>query len=105
MQFTYVQKVIAKSYLEGEYAWLADETEVSQSTIDDLGDRVFAYLLRECGPSEDCEGVEDALRRVDNIIDDLFQVRNGLENANDGSDDALSSESAPEEPELATAQV
>ena len=46
---------------------------------EEAGDTLFAFLMIELSDAEDCEGPDDALRRVRSAVDQLEDVADALE--------------------------
>jgi hypothetical protein len=70
------QRVIARSYGGGDYAYLADIDDYAQlrQELSECGDTLFAFLMIELSEAEDCENLDTAMQRIDTAINDLGQV-------------------------------
>lgn len=71
---TPIQKLAARVYGGGDYAHLS-----TLADCEDCGDTLFTALQRELDPGEDCDGLEEARRRVRDMIRDLQAVSDALE--------------------------
>lgn len=58
------QRAIARSYDGGDYSYLADQGEVSRDDLAGCGDTLFEFQMVELADSEDCDTLEEAIRRV-----------------------------------------
>lgn len=65
------QKAIALSYDSGDYAYLAQQQQVSREELAACGDTLFEFLIVELGGLEDCDSVPEAVRRVARARDQL----------------------------------
>ena len=71
------QKQIARSYGGGDYAYLAERSEIGPAALDDCGDTLFRFLMVELADSEDCDTLEEAIRRCESArqqLDDAISV-------------------------------
>lgn len=69
-----VQRAVAEHYCSGDFAYMTTLQEVEES-----GDTLFIFLIKECAPSEGCEDVAEAMHRVENSIHELELVVSGLQ--------------------------
>lgn len=58
------QRAVARTYDDGDYAYLCDQAEVTREELADCGDTLFVFLMIELSDQENCEGEEEAIRRV-----------------------------------------
>lgn len=63
------QTVTAKTYGDGDYAWMLEPEHVpDQKALDkalaECGDTLFKFLMIELASSEDCDSDHEAQRRV-----------------------------------------
>lgn len=65
------QKAIARTYDNGDYSYLAEQTEVSREELANCGDTLFVFLMIELSDQEDCSDQDDAVRRVARARDQL----------------------------------
>jgi predicted transcriptional regulator len=75
------QKAIARTYDGGDYGYLAEQAEVSREELAECGDTLFEFLIVELGDQEDCESLEEAIRRVGRAreqLDDAIAVLEAL---------------------------
>jgi len=75
------QKEIARSYGGGDYAYLAEKGEIGAPDLDDSGDTLFRFLMIELADSEDCDTLDEAIRRCENArqqLDDAISVLQAL---------------------------
>lgn len=73
------QMAIVRTYGDGDYAYLADRGNISSSDLEDCGDTLFRFLIVELANSEDCESLEEAIRRVGRARDQLDDAIGVLE--------------------------
>ena len=64
-EFNKTQQIIADSYAGGEFSHLNDADRV-----DDCGDGLFAFLMRETADPE-CDSVEEGARRLRQAVGDI----------------------------------
>ena len=75
------QKAIARSYSGGDYAHLADQGEIGAADLDGCGDTLFRFLMVELADREDCDTLEEAIRRCGSArqqLDDAIGVLEAL---------------------------
>lgn len=70
------QRVVADTYGDGDYAYIT-----SASEAEDVGDTLFTFLIRELAESEDCDDLDEALRRVEVARDQLGEIVEALADA------------------------
>ena len=58
------QRAIARTYDAGDYGHLTEQDEVSREELAACGDTLFEFLIVELGDQEDCDSLEEAIRRV-----------------------------------------
>lgn len=80
------QQVLAKTYADGDFAWVADEAPKCNAAawnheLRHIGDTLFAFLMTELADSEDCTSVTEAARRVEEARDQLDSLLVELRNA------------------------
>ncbi len=78
MQLNDWQKTVARAYGGGDYAHFADAGEITNSERDSCGDTLFAFLMIELSDREDCDSLEEAIRRVRSARDQLDETLNVL---------------------------
>lgn len=66
-----MQRAVLQDYATGDFAYLIADPPRDLSA---LGDTLLSFILIELSENEDCEGVEDAIRRLKNGQDDLEQA-------------------------------
>jgi len=75
------QKAVARTYSDGDYADFAETGEIGDSELDQCGDTLFEFLMLEPSDAEDCDSLEEALRRVESAwrrLDDALRVLQAL---------------------------
>lgn len=72
-EFDAFQQIVANTYDNGEHECHTPDD------IDTCGDSLLMFLMRELSLSEDCDSIDEAIRRVDVAIRQLEAVRDGLE--------------------------
>lgn len=75
------QKAVARTYGDGDYAYFAEAGEISDSELDQCGDTLFAFLMLELSDAEDCDTLEEAIRRVESARRQLDEALRVLEAA------------------------
>jgi len=65
------QKKVLESYEGGEFSGLKGKTRWSDR---DVGDGLLNFLLRELSEAEGCDSMEEARRRLDNILREVYEV-------------------------------
>lgn len=70
MKLDKFQRIVALAYEGGEYSWMKREEQVRQS-----GDGLFIFLISEIAQHQDCDSVEEAIRRLDTITREVQEVR------------------------------
>ena len=68
------QKKIAYSYGGGDYADLAEKGEMSAEDLDGCGDTLFRFLMVELADGEDCDTLEEAIRRCESARQQLNEA-------------------------------
>lgn len=74
------QKALLGVISGGDHAHLAeeqDETKVRQY-LREFPDDLARFLLVELSDTEDCDGDDEAENRIQNVIDDLFLVKEAV---------------------------
>lgn len=75
------QKAIARSYGGGDHAHFAEKGEVRAADLDACGDTLFRFLMIELADREDCDTLEEAIRRCESArqqIDEAIGVLEAL---------------------------
>ena len=72
--FTAIQRTVLKFYEDGEHLGLQSMPEVEQ-----CGDTLLLFLMRELASSEGCDGFEEALARLSLAQKQIDAVKFGLE--------------------------
>ena len=90
LELTEAQKVVIESYCGGEYGFLVAAAgdyndwdafrEHYQSVV---ADGLFDFLLIEASPSEGCDGIEEALRRIRRVVEDVQSVEGAMADAHE----------------------
>jgi hypothetical protein len=77
------QRIALNTYAEGDFAHLELECEDSASKLAEkaaqVGDTLFEFIIKELASSEDCENIEEAVRRIAGAENQLFDLRTRLE--------------------------
>ena len=68
------QKKIACSYGGGDYADLAEKGEMNAENLDGCGDTLFRFLMIELADGEDCDTLEEAIRRCESARQQLNEA-------------------------------
>lgn len=71
------QKVIARHYGGGDYAYFAEKGEISAADLNGCGDTLFRFLIIELSEREDCDTLDEGIRRCENArqqLDDAISV-------------------------------
>lgn len=76
MSFNKYQTIAAQTYAGGDFAHCESLSEAKQ-----IGDTLFGFVMVELADSEGCDSLEEAIRRMENALDDLRGVYNALESA------------------------
>jgi hypothetical protein len=79
MIFNAWQRAVARTYDGGDYAYLAEQAEVSRENLVDCGDTLFTFLMIELADQDDCASQEEAVRRVARARDQLDAAIAALE--------------------------
>lgn len=72
-------RAILADYGDGDFAHLAQQVELSQEDLEDLGDGLLRFLLVELSDEEDCEDHHVAVGRIYNAREDLDVALAALE--------------------------
>ncbi|MHA3790543.1 hypothetical protein [Sphingomonas sp. YL-JM2C] len=73
------QRACAQHYADGDFAHVETLDQVREQ-----GDTLFTFLMVELSSSEDCDGRDESVRRVDTAIDNLRDVLDALQAMDDG---------------------
>lgn len=83
------QILVINSYQEGEFSYMAEPEacelngsspeQVRQALMDECGDGLLRFLLVELSKSEDCNSLDEAVRRIDKACDQLREVAQAIE--------------------------
>lgn len=68
------QTAVARTYGAGDYAYLAQQGGISSEDLETCGDTLFRFLMVELADSEDCDSLEEAIRRVVKAHDQLDEA-------------------------------
>lgn len=76
MALNIYQNIAKKAYCSGEFSYVksADEYEADQ-----LGDGLFKYVMNELSTDGDLIDKADGVRRLENAISELKEVRDALD--------------------------
>ncbi|MBU2753075.1 hypothetical protein HER14_19620 [Acidithiobacillus thiooxidans] len=72
--FNPYQKAVLRIYEEGEYSNMTTMDEVEQA-----GDGLFTFIMRELGDENDCDSQAEAERRIEVAISQLDEIYDRLE--------------------------
>lgn len=81
------QRIVLKTYANGEYAYQIDVIEkpaigpsrqVMDAFLENCGDSLLVFMLIELSDAEDCEDVDTALGRIDTAFRQLKEVKDAL---------------------------
>lgn len=73
-EFNEAQKIALATYGEGDYAHITSLDECK-----DVGDGLFTFLMIELADSEDCDTLEEAARRIQMAVEQLYAVKLKIE--------------------------
>jgi len=73
------QKQIARSYGGGDYAHFAEKGAFRAADLDTCGDALFRFLMVELADSEDCDTLEEAIRRCESARQQIDDAIGALE--------------------------
>lgn len=76
------QKLAALSYGDGDYAYIAREPATPDEVwakINEVGDTLFLFVMKELSSAEGVDCVETAVNRLETAINDLRTVIDRLE--------------------------
>jgi len=73
---TEIQKIARDNYAGGNFSHVesVEETE-------DVGDTLFEFVMRELAPSEDCDSLDEAIRRMETAKREIEEVIEALRKA------------------------
>lgn len=76
------QAAVLRSYDEGEFAHLLDESTPAafQGGVGGCGDGLLRFLMAELAESEGVDSIEEGLRRVNAAVDQLRAIADALAN-------------------------
>ena len=79
------QKTCLEFYAGGDFEHLGHiESEVDFAVaLDDCGDGLLRFLVKELASSEDCDSVETAMHRLERAIEDIQAVQRNLSNVSE----------------------
>lgn len=72
-QLTPWQRIAAETYAAGDFSHVERLEDCR-----DIGDTLFTFVMIELDPKEGCESQAEAIRRIDNAIAELEDVRDTL---------------------------
>lgn len=79
------QMICARVYGGGDYAYIADEYAKNKKdpwpSINNAGDTLFLFLMRELADTEDCNDLLTAIGRCETAVRDVQTVQHALESA------------------------
>ena len=78
-KLTLMQIAMLKAYNNGEYSYLA-ESETEKEALDSIGDidRLGHLVLSELGRGSEVESLEDGVRRLESIMEDVRMARDAV---------------------------
>jgi len=77
MQLNDWQKAVARTYGGGDFAHFAKAGELSDDELNDCGDTLFIFLMKELSSAEDCDSAYEATQRLENAryqLDDAMDA-------------------------------
>ena len=68
------------SYCGGEFRHMLDERTAAafDSSVENCGDGLLKFILRELSETEGVDGLEEGLRRISSAVDQLRVVADGM---------------------------
>lgn len=73
------QKAIAQAYSDGDFPHFAEVGEIADGELDQCGDTLFAFLMLELSDAEDCDSIEEAIRRIGSACRQLDEALDALQ--------------------------
>lgn len=67
------QQRILKEYHGGEFAYLC-EPDATKEELENCGDGLLVFVVREISGSEFCESISEAYERINRAADDLYDI-------------------------------
>lgn len=74
------QQILVATYANGDFSHIKSIDESRE-----VGDTLFLFLMIELDEKEDCDSINEAIRRVDSSMRDLHKVATSLREANNDS--------------------
>jgi hypothetical protein len=78
--FNPFQRLCSAVYADGDFS---DVSTIAGAK--EVGDSLFAYLMRELSDTEDCESPSDAMNRIKATLRDVQSVLDAIESVEDGT--------------------
>lgn len=85
------QIALAKTYAQGEFAWILDIRDWQNFTTDSV-DTLFRFLMFELSHGEGCIDLQTALKRLQTAADHIEEVYDAIETLRDGEHEPPSPE-------------
>lgn len=73
-----IQKAAIRGYAGGDHAWLAEKGTITEEDINIFNDGVLPFLIKEMCPANHCENPEQAIERLQNVLEDICGAVNTL---------------------------
>lgn len=73
------QKAVARTYSDGDFAFFADKGEIQDEDLDQCGDALFVFLMLDLSDTEDCDSLEEAIRRIESARRQLIEAIDALQ--------------------------
>lgn len=71
------QRAVARTYGDGDYGYFEADGKISDDDLEQCGDTLFIFLMRELSDAEDCDSSEEAIRRMESArrqLDDAIET-------------------------------
>lgn len=68
------QHAVAKTYGGGDYAYVAEMDELSNSALRNCGDTLFEFLMRELADDGGPMDADTAIRRLNRALEDIREA-------------------------------
>ncbi len=92
-----MQIALLRTIAQGDYAYIAEgmahDADAARQAVLSTGDTLLRFLFTELSTNEDCDGVDEAISRLENVerdIRDLIAAMTTIEsNPTDGADNPV----------------